>query len=726
MNIKHLTSNLRTMLLFAVLTTALCAHAQLTQGQRMEQRARDLIAKMTVDEKISQLMNDAPGIPRLGLKPYNWWGEGLHGVGRTGRATVFPEPIGLGATFDTDLLHSIGDAISTEARAKFNIAQQMQNYGQYAGLTFWAPNVNIFRDPRWGRGMETYGEDPFLTGTLGVAYVRGMQGDDPFYLKAAACGKHFAVHSGPESTRHSANVAPSRRDLYATYLPAFKMLVQQGKVEIIMGAYNALYGESCSGSKLLLTDILRRDWGFRGHIVSDCGAVDDIYQGHGIAKTAAEAAAIAIKSGLNLECGSTLRALRQALDQGLLTEADLDRALLPLMMTRLKLGIAFNDPDCPYNTFGEEVIGQQSHIDLARRAAQESMVLLKNDGVLPLSKQIRNLFVAGPGATDIYCQMGNYYGVSDRYSTYLQGIVAKVSAGTSINYKQGFMPMTHNLNAVDWSIDECRSADVTVLVMGNTGNTEGEEGDAIASDNTGDRSSLTLSDPQMTYLRKIGRNHTNKLVVVLTGGSPIDLHEISELADAVIMAWYPGQEGGLALGDLLFGDANFSGRLPITFPVDAALLPPFDEYSMQGRTYRYTDANTLYPFGYGLSYGTVEYSDLTLIGKPDKKQGISASVVLKNTGNKDLTETAQVYLSVPTAGGEIPLRQLIDFQRVSLKAGESRTVTFTIPADRLATIQADGTAKLLKGTYTLTVGGAAPCPRSEQLGVSNATTQFKL
>ena len=707
--------------------------AQLTKGQRMEQRARDLISQMTADEKIGQLMNEAPGIERLGLKPYNWWGEGLHGVGRTGRATVFPEPIGLGATFDKDLLHAIGDAISTEARAKFNIAQKMQNYGQYAGLTFWAPNVNIFRDPRWGRGMETYGEDPFLTGTLGVAFVRGMQGDDPFYLKAAACGKHFAVHSGPESTRHEANVEPTRRDLYATYLPAFKMLVQQGKVEIIMGAYNALYGESCSGSKLLLTDILRHDWGFRGHIVSDCGAVGDIFQGHKIAKTAAEAAAISIKSGLNLECGSTFKALRQALDQGLITEQDLDRALLPLMMTRLKLGIASNDPECPYNTFGEEVIGQQSHIDLARRAAQESMVLLKNNGVLPMSKQEREIFVVGPGATDVYYLMGNYYGVSDRYSTFLQGIVSKVSVGTSINYKQGFMPMTPNLNAVDWSIGEARGAAYTILVMGNNGNTEGEEGDAIASDNTGDRTSLTLSDVQMEYLRKIGRNHTNKLIVVLTGGSPIDLREINEYADAVIMAWYPGQEGGLALGDLLFGDANFSGRLPITFPVDAALLPPFDNYSMQGRTYRYTDANMLYPFGYGLSYGKVEYSDLSIVGKPNPKQGVTATVTLKNTGNCDVTETAQAYLSVPGSpslgggrGEAFPLRQLIDFQRIALKAGESKTVTFTLPADRLMTIQADGTPKLLKGNYTLTIAGAAPCPRSEQLGVSMANTTFKL
>ena len=720
---NHVRQSVLALLLAAA---ALPLQAQMKKGQQMEQRARALIEQMTADEKISQLMNDAPGIDRLGLKPYNWWSEALHGVGRTGRATVFPEPIGLGATFDPALVQAIGDAVSTEARAKFNVAQRMHNYSQYAGLTFWAPNVNIFRDPRWGRGMETYGEDPLLTGTLGVAYVHGMQGTDPFYLKTAACGKHFAVHSGPESTRHEANVNPSRRDLYATYLPAFRMLVQEGRVETIMGAYNALYGESCSGSRLLLTDILRGEWGFRGHIVSDCGAVDDIYKGHKIAKNAAEAAAIAIKSGLNLECGQTFKALRQVLDQGLITEKDLDHALLPLMMTRLRLGIVFDDPDCPFNTFGEEVIGQQSHIDLARRAAQESMVLLKNDRqTLPLAKDIQTLYVVGPAATDVFYQMGNYYGVSNHYSTYLQGIVDKVSAGTSINYKQGFMPLTNNLNTIDWSTGEARQADVCVLFLGNNGNTEGEEGDAIASDQTGDRHSLALPASQMEYFRKIADGHKNRLVVVLTGGSPIDVREIAEKADAVVMAWYSGQEGGMALGDLLFGDADFTGRLPITFPLDDALLPPFDDYSMQGRTYRYTDANVLFPFGYGLSYAHVEYSDLT-VGKPLKNKDIQATVRLTNTSSRNVTEVLQAYVTTPAAekGGE--LRQLALFQRIDLRAGESRVVSCTIPADRLKTIQNDGTAKLLKGTYTLSIGAASPGPRTEQLGVSIATTQFKL
>ena len=407
-------------------TTIAMAQERLTA---LEHEADEIISQMTLEEKFSQLMNETPGIPRLGIEPYDWWNEGLHGVGRSGRATVFPQPIGLAATFNPDIVKEIGDAIATEARAKYAVARRNKNYSRYTGLTFWSPNVNIFRDPRWGRGMETWGEDPFLTGTMGTAFVSGMQGDDPVYLKVAACAKHYAVHSGPEATRHHANVEPSKHDLWETYLPAFEMLVKQGKVEIVMGAYNRVYGESASGSKLLLTDILRKQWGFKGHIVSDCGAVTDIYNGHHIAKTEAEACAIAIKAGLNVECGTSFRALKDALSQQLLSEDDINRALKPLMMTRLKLGIIRHDPDCPYNQVGEEVVGSQKHIDLARQAAIESMVLLKNEGgVLPIAKDIHTLFVTGAGAADAFWLMGNYFGISDRYCTYLQGITVWASA----------------------------------------------------------------------------------------------------------------------------------------------------------------------------------------------------------------------------------------------------------------------------------------------------------
>lgn len=724
-------------LIVAALMVAIPSMAQ-TKEEQMTQRAKDIIAQMTVDEKISQLMNETPGIPRLGIKPYDWWNEALHGVGRDGRATVFPMPIGLGATFNPDLVRRIGDAVATEGRAKYEVAQRLSNYSRYTGLTFWSPNVNIFRDPRWGRGMETYGEDPLLSGTLGTAYVRGLQGDDPFYLKVGACAKHFAVHSGPEGTRHEANVEPSRRDLFETYLPAFKMLVQQGKVEVVMGAYNRVYGSSASGSEFLLTDILRKAWGFRGHIVSDCGAVTDIYSGHHIAKTEAEACAIAIKAGLNVECGQSFKHLKEALDQQLLTEADIDQALLPLIMTRLKLGILEPDADCPYNHIDESVICCEAHSNLALQAATQSMVLLKNDSIslplsqggghrplLPLRKDIHTLFVAGPMAADAFCLMGNYFGLSNRYSTYLQGIVDKVSNGTSVNYRPAFLSYGPNKNSINWAVGEAAEPEVTIIVMGNDGNAEGEEGEAIAS-SLGDRTSIQLPQSQMKYLREVRKLKKEGLVVVLTGGSPIDVREIMELADAVVMAWYPGQEGGRALGDLLFGDANFSGRLPITFPADLSRLPAFEDYSMQGRTYKYMTDNIALPFGYGLSYGRISYTDAAIVGKVRNGQPVTAELTLKNDSPYDVDEILQSYLAVPNAGKGSPLQRLVAFQRVSLKSGSSQRVRITIPADQLLTVQADGTEKLQRGLYRLTFSAAAPCLRSHQLGVSQIGVEFKI
>ena len=691
----------------------------------MQQKARRLINMMTLDEKISQMMNETSGIPRLGIKPYDWWNEGLHGVGRDGRATVFPQPIGMGATFNPALIRQIGDAIATEGRAKYNVAQRNNNYARYTGLTFWSPNINIFRDPRWGRGMETYGEDPLLTGTLGTAYVQGMQGNDPFYLKVAACGKHYAVHSGPEATRHEANVSPTKRDLFETYLPAFKMLVQQGHVEAIMGAYNRVYGEACSGSKYLLTDVLRKQWGFRGHIVSDCDAVADIHAGHKIVKTEAEACAIAIKAGLNIECGHTFEAMKQAVAQKLLTEQEIDRALLPLMMTRLKLGILEYDAECPYNEVKETEICSPAHIALARKAATESMVLLKNNGILPLDKNLHTLFIAGPGASDSFWLMGNYFGISNRYCTYLQGIADKVSSGTAVNFRPAFGESTPTKNTINWALDEAVAAEKTIVVMGNNGNLEGEEGESIASETRGDRVSMRLPASQMKFLRDLRARKTG-IVVVLTGGSPIDVREISRLADAVVMAWYPGQEGGYALADLLFGDENFSGRLPVTFPESTDALPPFEDYAMKGRTYKYQTAHIQYPFGYGLSYTTVTYADAKVETMPQKGRGMTVSAVLKNTGSKAVDEVAQVYLSVPGAGTTAALASLVAFKRISLQPGEQQLVSFDIPFDRLLTVQENGTAQLLKGNYAITVGGAAPGERTKALGIDTTTTTFSL
>ncbi len=705
-----------------MLTTAVSASAQEALSQ-LEQQATDIIKQMTLEEKFSQMMNETPGISRLGIEPYDWWNEALHGVARSGRATVFPQPIGMGATFDPDLVKEVGDAIATEGRAKYIVARKNKNYARYTGLTFWSPNINIFRDPRWGRGMETYGEDPYLTGTMGTAFVQGIQGDDPVYLKAAACGKHYAVHSGPEATRHSVNVEPSKRDLWETYLPAFKMLVEKGKVEIIMGAYNRVYGESASGSKFLLTDILRNQWGFKGHIVSDCGAVTDIYSGHKIAKTEAEACAIAIKAGLNVECGTTFKALKTALDEQLLTEADIDKALMPLMMTRLKLGLLKPDKQCPYNDMDESVIGSEKHIALARKVAEESMVLLKNDGVLPLKKDIKTLFVTGAGAADAFWLMGNYFGISDRYCTYLQGIVSKVSNGTAVNYRPGVLESTPTRNKINWAVDEAAGADYTIVVMGNNGNLEGEEGEAIDSER-GDRDGICLPESQMKFLRDIYALKKSGIIVVLTGGSPVDVREISQMADAIIMAWYPGQEGGYALGDLIFGDANFSGKLPVTFPADGKLLPDFEDYSMKGRTYKYMTDNIFYPFGFGLNYGKVEYGDLKVIA--NKKTGATVSVTLTNNSSWSVTEIPQVYVSAPGAGVSAPLQQLASFQRVTVEPGKSVEVRFDVPVERLMTVQEDGSSKLVRGEYVFTVANAAPSMRNEELGVSALSAKVKM
>ena len=706
------------------------AYAQESKEAAMHKKAAEVIAQMTLDEKISMMMNSTPGVERLGIKPYDWWSEALHGVARNGRATVFPEPIGLGATFNPGLIWAIGNAVSDEGRAKFDIARSVGNYSRYSGLTFWAPNINIFRDPRWGRGMETYGEDPYLTGTMGTSYVKGIQGSDSFYLKAAACAKHFAVHSGPESTRHSFNAEPTLKDLYETYLPAFERLVKEADVEVVMGAYNRVFGDSASGSKFLLTETLRDKWGFDGHVVSDCDAINDIFGGHHIAQDAAAASAIAIKAGLNLECGSSFRSLKTAIDRGLLTEADIDKALEPLIMTQLRLGILYDDPDCPYYGVSPDVIASPSHFALARDAAAESMVLLKNDGVLPLPKDIHNVYVTGTAATDTYSMMGNYFGFSDHYSTYLQGIISHVSIGTNVNYKPAYTVVpARDVNPGNYATAQAASADYTFMFLGNNGTTEGEESDAISSPSIGDRLSLDLPENQLQFFRNVSRLRTpnNKLIVIVSGGSPVNLQEIAQVADAIIMAWYPGQEGGDALAELLFGDRNFSGRLPITFPISTDALPEFDDYSMKGRTYKYMEGNIMYPFGYGLSYGSASYGNLTLLTqKPKLGDAVQVEIPVTNTGDYARSETVQLYVSTPNAGAGAPFSQLKAFERVNLQPGESRTVRFTITPEQMKEFQEDGSAQLLKGTYKITVGTAAPTQRTNELDAQLRTVSFNL
>jgi beta-glucosidase len=818
-----------------------------------ERRAADLVARMTTDEKISQVMNDAPEIPRLGVAKYEWWNECLHGVARAGAATSFPQAIGLAASFDTGLMHEVAVAISDEARAKHHEFARRGERRRYQGLTFWSPNINIFRDPRWGRGQETYGEDPYLTSEMGVAFVRGLQGDDPRYLKVAATAKHFAVHSGPEAERHHFDARPSERDLHETYLPAFRALVEDAKVESVMGAYNRVNGESASASQRLLIDILRKDWGFAGHVVSDCGAIDDIWRRHKIVDTAEKAAALGITKGCDLECGNVYRSLKGALAQGLLAEQDLDVAVRRLMLTRMKLGM-FDPPErVRYTQIPYSVNQSPEHDRLARRMAQASIVLLKNQPasagagaapLLPLPRDLRTIAVIGPTADDVMSLLGNYYGTPANPVTALAGIRAAVGARTKVIYARGadLVPGRQDPRAasaidsahlrpgpgaperglkgeyfrgraadgapvltridprvdfrwdrgaptndmvargelaadrgldndeyfVRWTgqlvppvtgryalsvtgddgfrlaldgrtiIDEwttasraraksaavdleagkaydvkleyfesirdaevrlgwtqpgggdpfeealtaARGADVVIFAGGLTGDVEGEEMEvSYPGFAGGDRTDIALPATQDRLLRAV---HAigKPVVLVLTTGSALAVEWAQQNVPAMLVAWYPGQRGGTAIADVLFGDANPSGRLPVTFYRSVAQLPEFSNYDMKGRTYRYFDGEPLYPFGHGLSYTRFEYGELRLTHAEVGAHGsVDVSVEITNAGSRAGHEVAQLYVRAVNPDVPMPLAQLRGFQRVPLAPGERKRVTFRLSAD---------------------------------------------
>ncbi|MEP6908329.1 MAG: glycoside hydrolase family 3 C-terminal domain-containing protein, partial [Pseudoxanthomonas sp.] len=793
-------STIRSALLVGVLTAAIpvaevraaeataAANADapwLDPGASFETRAAALVSRMTLEEKAAQMQNAAPAIERLGVPAYDWWNEALHGVARAGGATVFPQAIGMAATFDVPLMDAVSTAISDEARAKHHEFASRGQRGRYQGLTFWSPNINIFRDPRWGRGQETYGEDPYLTSRMGLSFVRGLQGDDPVYRKLDATAKHFAVHSGPEADRHHFDARPSRRDLYETYLPAFEALVKEGDVDAVMGAYNRVYGESASASPFLLQDVLRRDWGFKGYVMSDCWAIDDIWKNHKIVATVEEASALAVRNGTELECGqSYAQALPVAVRKGLITEAEIDESLVRLMTARFRLGM-FDPPErvrwarIPYS-----VNQSPQHDALARRAAQQSIVLLKNDGVLPLSRSVRRIAVVGPTADDTMALLGNYYGTPESPVTILQGI-RDAAPGVEVLYARGAdlvegrddpnaMPLidpqylrpsadskerglrgeyfsnrelsgaprlvrvdprivfnwdrgspTDNLMArgeagpdeavpndnfsIRWSgqllppvsgeyqiqvaandgvrlyldgkvvLDSwqnadrlsahsarlellagkaydlkleyfdaerdagvrlawvrpgavapreealaiARQSDVVVFVGGLTGDVEGEEMKVdYPGFAGGDRTDIRLPASQQGLLEAL-QSTGKPVVMVLTTGSALAVDWAQAHLPAIVLAWYPGQRGGSAVADVLFGDSNPAGRLPVTFYKASEKLPAFDDYAMQGRTYRYFDGVPLYPFGYGLSYTNFSYSDLAL----DSKKGSSAEAV---------------------------------------------------------------------------------------------------
>jgi beta-glucosidase len=698
-----------------------------------QNRAKLFAASMTVGEKISQMVHQARGVSRLGIPAYNWWNECLHGVGRAGIATVFPQPIGLAAMFDAPFLKEIASVISDEVRAKYNEETSKDDFTAkvlkalpdsiggsllaqkywYRGLTCWSPNINIFRDPRWGRGHETYGEDPFLTSRLGVAFVQGLQGEHPDYLKVVATPKHFAVHSGPEGQRHSFNVVVSRKDLYETYLPAFKACVQDAKAASVMSAYNAFNGEPCSASVELLQKILREEWGFDGFVVSDCGAIHDIHSHHKKAKNYRAAAALAVNAGCDLNCGGTFKFLKSAVSKGLVMEATLDRSVQRLFEARIRLGMFDPSEEVPYRAIGPEVIDCPAHRSLALEAARRSMVLLKNDDLLPLNKGLKKLAVIGPNADSLTVLLGNYNGMPSAYTTALVGIRNHFSGETV--YARGCDLTSDNRKGFAEAEQISKDADAVVLCLGLSPKIEGEEGDAFNSDASGDKLSLKLPGVQEELLERLADTGT-ALIVVLLSGSPLDLKTADKRAKAVIQAWYPGQDGGKALAEILFGDFNPAGRLPVTFVRSDDDLPPFEDYSMKGRTYRYLEKLPLYPFGFGLSYTSFEYSDFNIDcdGK-GRDEGLTTSVIVTNTGRFSGSEVVQFYLHRCDAPIPVPHYQLCGFKRIDLTPGEAKKVVFNIPNCLLELVGEDGISRREPGRFTFYAGGQQPDPRSEEL-----------
>ncbi len=682
-----------------------------------QERAEDLTDRMSVQEQAAQLIFDAPEVDRLQLPAYNWWSEGLHGVARAGVATMFPQAIGLAAMFDEEALFQAANVISIETRAKYNAFVKHGDRGIYKGLTLWSPNVNIFRDPRWGRGQETYGEDPFLTSRLGVAFTKGLQGDGDV-LRTAACAKHFAVHSGPEKTRHGFNAEASKKDMEETYLPAFQALVQEAKVESVMGAYNRLNGEGACASTFLMGKL--QAWGFDGHFVSDCGALKDFHEQHGLTKNAVETTALALKAGCNLNCGRTYDSLMTALGEGKITEADIRSACVNVMRTRIRLGML--DAATAYDDIPYSVVACEAHKEAALRCAEKSMVLLKNNGILPLEQsKLRTIGVIGPNANSREALEGNYCGTADRYVTFLEGIQDAFDG--RVLYAQGCHLYQDRVSALAHAEDRIAEAqtvaeqsDLVILCVGLDASIEGEEGDAGNEFSAGDKVDLRLPQSQRTLISKV--METGKPVIIVAAvGSAIN---VEADCDALIHAWYPGQYGGKALANILFGKVSPSGKLPVTFYEDADLLPDFSDYSMENRTYRYAKDNILYPFGYGLTYSKVVCSALSFA------DGV-ASVTVTNTGNADTEDVVQFYLHDDTSPCAVPNYSLCGFRRVALQRGESKQVIVAIPESAFETVDQNGVRAVTGSAFTLYAGTSQPDVCSERLtGTSCLSVQINL
>ena len=677
------------------------------------EKAKALVAQMTVEEKMSQLRYDAPAIPRLGIPAYNWWNEALHGVARAGIATSFPQAIAMAAMFDDVLLQRLGDVAATEGRAKYNALSAEADRDIYKGLTFWSPNINIFRDPRWGRGHETYGEDPYLTARLGKAYVHGLQGDGEV-MKSAACAKHLAVHSGPEAVRHHFNAEATPKDMEETYLPAFEELIVNAKVESVMGAYNRTNGEPCCGSKFLLVDTVRGRWGFEGHIVSDCWAIRDFHEGHMVTQTPAQSAALAMEMGCDLNCGNTYLHMMSAYEQGLVTEEQITVSAERLFTTRYLLGIMGEGSE--FDAIPYEAVECPEHLALAQEAARKSCVLLKNDGLLPLNPEtVGTIGVIGPNANSRVALIGNYHGTASRYTTVLEGIQDAMDGKGRVLFSEGchlYKERIEHLAVEDDRIAEAvivaKHSNVVVLALGLDETLEGEEGDTGNSDASGDKHDLHLPGRQRLLLEKV-LEVGKPTIVLLMAGSSIDLSEAQDKANAILLTWYPGAGGGKAVADLLFGKASPSGKLPVTFYYNEALaeMPDFTDYAMTNRTYRYYTGKPLYPFGYGLTYGDVAVTGLTA-------DRTAAQVTVKNSG-RATEDVVQLYIK-DTASADAPTNPILcGFQRIALAEGEEKTVTVPIDPKAFTVINDEGQRIPGSGSWTLYAGLGQPDARTAEL-----------
>jgi beta-glucosidase len=694
----------------------------------LDARVADFIGRMTLEEKVGQLMNAAPAIERLGVPAYDWWNEALHGVARAGRATVFPQAIALAATWDTALMFRVATAISTEARAKYHEAQRQGRHGTYEGLTFWSPNINILRDPRWGRGMETYGEDPYLTGALAVAFVRGMQGDDPRYLRTVATPKHFAVHSGPEPERHGFDAVVSERDLRETYLPAFRAAVVEGGAQSVMCSYNRLDGVPACANDRLLGAVLRREWGFTGYVVTDCDAIYDLRVFHRATTDTAEAAAMALRGGTDLNCGDSYRSLTDAVRRGLVAEGAVDTALARLLRARFRLGM-FDPPErVPYASIPFSANDAPAHRALALEAAHESIVLLKNvRALLPLRRTVRRIAVIGPDADDAEALVGNYNGTPAETVTPLAGIRRAVGPLTEVVYARGSPLVVADTGPTAAEAEShlradavaaARRAEVVVLCLGLSPRVEGEELRlSVPGFRGGDRTDIGLPAPQEALLRAVvatGR----PVVLVLVNGGPVSVPWAAWHVGAIVEAWYGGQAAGTALADVLFGDVDPAGRLPATVYRSASQLPAFTDYRMNARTYRYFHGAPLFPFGHGLSYTRFRYRDLRVPARVPAGDSVEVSVEVRNAGDRAGEEVVQLYVGASDAAAAAPIRSLEGFRRVALERGERQRVTFRLAPDQLAVTDERGRRLARRGRFAISVGGKQP----GFTGVADAST----